>query len=69
MLVTIAENIRLKHPQYVKLNDRELSKTLAEDGCCTHYPGYTCDKNFSDPAVCPKCIYRWLHRKIRKVDV
>lgn len=63
--MTIGENIKARQPQYAELNDRELSKALAEDGRCTHYPGYTCDKDWSsDPTVCPKCLYRWLRRKM-----
>ncbi len=38
-------------------------KYMAELGFCTHYPGYTCDKEF--PAACPKCISRWLKKKVR----
>jgi hypothetical protein len=31
-------------------------KILADDGYCTHYPGYTCDRDF--PKACPACIKR-----------
>ena len=27
---------------------------MIEDGYCTHYPGYVCDKDF--PAACSACI-------------
>jgi hypothetical protein len=36
-------------------------KTLVEAGHCTHYPGYTCDKDW--PKACAKCIKRWLLKR------
>jgi hypothetical protein len=41
-----------------KAKVKEKAIEMTEDGFCTHYPGYTCDKDF--PEECPKCIGRWL---------
>jgi len=40
------------------------AKMLADAGHCTHYPGYTCDKDF--PAACPECISKWLRKLARE---
>jgi predicted Zn-ribbon and HTH transcriptional regulator len=40
------------------------AKMLADAGQCTHYPGYTCDKDF--PAACPECISKWLRKLARE---
>ncbi len=34
-----------------------LANVLNETDYCTHYPGYTCDKDF--PAECPECIIEY----------
>lgn len=35
----------------------EATKTLVDEyGFCTHYAGYTCDRDF--PKACPACIKR-----------
>ena len=40
------------------------ARILAKQGNCTHYAGFTCDKDFiSDPKVCPACLKRWLLKK------
>lgn len=39
---------------------------LAEAGSCTHYPGYICDKEFSKPGVCERCLKAHLLRRARK---
>ena len=31
-------------------------KWLEQAGSCTHYAGYTCDKDFSTPGTCAKCL-------------
>lgn len=31
-------------------------------GFCTHYPGYICDNNFTEPGVCENCIKEYLFR-------
>ena len=43
------------------LTDKEMARALSDMGFCTHYPGYTCDKDW--PSACPKCIRRWLSQK------
>ncbi|MEN6421633.1 MAG: hypothetical protein ABFD76_06755 [Smithella sp.] len=40
------------------------SEMFAKGGFCTHYPGYTCDKDW--PKECPACIRRWLLQKARE---
>ena len=52
-----------------KLSKAKLSRTLdfacillERSGCCTHYPGYLCDKDFTTEGVCAKCIRRYLLR-------
>lgn len=49
--------------EQIKQADEAQLKALAESGFCTHYPGYTCDKNFPD--ACPKCIKRWMKARIK----
>jgi hypothetical protein len=39
---------------------KELASEMANGGFCTHYAGYTCDKDFPD--ACPKCIEGWISR-------
>ena len=34
-------------------------RELVELGYCTHYPGYTCDRDF--PEACPACIKRCIN--------
>ena len=34
----------------------EACRWLEQDGACTHYPGYICDKEFSTEGVCAKCL-------------
>jgi hypothetical protein len=36
----------------------EMALVMADDGFCTKYPGYTCDKEF--PTECPECILQWI---------
>jgi hypothetical protein len=41
----------------------EIIKEMVQDNFCTHYPGYTCDREWSsDETVCPKCINSWFIR-------
>jgi hypothetical protein len=51
------------------ISDKAKVKTTAlemsDDGFCTHYAGYTCDKDF--PEVCPKCIERWIKRFVKNL--
>lgn len=39
---------------------------MADDGFCTHYGGYTCDKDF--PEACPKCIEGWMRRYVKNLN-
>jgi hypothetical protein len=41
---------------------------LEEAGCCKKYPGYTCDKDFSQPGVCGKCLKAYFLKEIREED-
>ncbi len=41
----------------------EVIDEMIADGFCTHYQGYTCDRDWSDPAVCKKCIASWIIRQ------
>lgn len=38
------------------------ARLLAGYGFCTHYPGYVCDREFSEPGVCENCIKEYLFR-------
>lgn len=42
-------------PQYSKALDIA-TRWLEQGGACTHFPGYTCDKEFTEPGVCAKCL-------------
>lgn len=47
--------------RHLKRADAALSiaaKWLEQAGACTHYAGYTCDKDFTKPGVCAACIRR-----------
>lgn len=41
-------------------------KWLAQGGACTHYPGYLCDKDFTAPGVCEKCLRAHFLKLARK---
>ena len=41
---------------------------LEEAGCCKKYPGYICDKDFSQPGVCGKCLKAYFLKGIREDD-
>ncbi len=41
----------------------EVIDEMIADGFCTHYPGYICDRDWNDPAVCKKCIASWIVRQ------
>jgi hypothetical protein len=61
--MTNAESIKL---QFVDCKtNAQIAKSLMEQGFCTHYPGYTCDKDFSNGA-CYRCILGWLRREAGK---
>ncbi len=62
--MTRAEYLREKNPGYNGLSNDALAKQLENEGFCTHYPGYTCDKGF--PEACHKCIRRWLSGRVEK---
>lgn len=49
-------------PSTVKVKAAEMTS----NGFCTHYAGYTCDKEF--PAACQKCIERWLRRYLKEME-
>lgn len=44
-----------KKPDYSAALDIA-AKWLEQAGACTHYPGYTCDKDFSTEGTCAKCL-------------
>ena len=50
------------------LNERnEKIKTMVNNGFCTHYAGYICDRNY--PEACHKCIEFWMIREsVTKAD-
>ena len=59
-------NVNAKKTQRERLIDRyrkEIDKALAEHDC-THYPGYTCDRDF--PAACEACWASWLLRSSKE---
>jgi len=39
---------------------------LEQSGACTHYAGYTCDKDFSTKGVCALCLRRHFLKLARK---
>ena len=43
-------------------------KWLEQSGACTHYAGYTCDKDFTTAGVCAKCLKAHFLRMARKED-
>lgn len=49
-LLFIARNSKIKAERDQAVNQ------LVENGYCTHYPGYICDREF--PKACPNCIKR-----------
>ncbi len=42
------------------------AKWLEQAGACTHYPGYTCDKPFTQSGVCAACLRRHFLMMVRK---
>lgn len=46
------------------MNNGELIQKMVDDGFCTHYPGYVCDKGF--PKACFACIKKWNERCQKK---
>lgn len=41
---------------------------LEEAGCCKKYPGYICDKDFTEKGVCGKCLKAYFLRWVREED-
>jgi hypothetical protein len=39
---------------------------LAQAGACTHYSGYTCDKDFSADGVCAACLAKYFLKMARE---
>lgn len=55
--------------QRYQISDAALSiaaKWLEQAGACTHYAGYTCDKDFTTPGVCAACIRRHMLKLARE---
>ncbi len=42
------------------------TKWLDAAGGCTHYPGYTCDKDFTQSGVCAACLRRHFLKMARE---
>lgn len=57
--------MKRKKPKYSEALDIA-TKWLEQAGACTHYPGYTCDKDFSTPGTCAKCLREHFLRMARK---
>lgn len=49
-----------------KAKVKAVALEMSDDGFCTHYAGYTCDKDF--PEACPKCIARWIRQYRKRLD-
>lgn len=47
--------MKRKRPNYSAALDIA-TQWLEQAGACTHYPGYTCDKDFSAKGTCAKCL-------------
>jgi len=48
----------------------ELVVRLVEKGFCSHYPGYTCNREWEKPGICNKCITSWIIRNsIKEKDL
>lgn len=43
-------------------------KWLEQAGACTHYPGYTCDKDFTTEGVCAACLRRHMLKLAKEVS-
>lgn len=42
--------------------NKEIAKRFMDEGFCTHYAGFTCDKDFTNGA-CYRCILGWLRQR------
>lgn len=54
-------------PEYSKALDIAC-RWLEQAGACTHFAGYACDKEFSTPGVCAKCLRRHLLMAARETE-
>jgi len=47
----------------MNLKDRQqIIEKLVDNGFCTHYPGYICNREWEKPGICNKCINSWVIR-------
>jgi len=57
--------MRKTGPAYSKALDIAC-KWLEEAGACKHFSGFLCDKDFTKPGVCAKCLRTFLLRKAKE---
>jgi len=58
----------LKERQQAIENRKQAIIKIVEYGFCTHYPGYVCNKDWTSPGICNKCISSWLNRTGNKPE-
>ena len=54
-----------KKPEYSKALDIA-AKWLEQTGACTHGPGFICDKDFTTPGTCAKCLRHYFLKLARE---
>lgn len=58
---------KVKKTDYSKALDIA-AKWLEQAGACTYFPGYICDKDYSKPGTCAKCLRRHLLKLAREAE-